>query len=344
MKLILWRPRIVWPTAVRVEPIWLLVAMFQWPAAATAGESREAGIILLDMSKADDRIDTTELVEALRLRLPRWRVETPGSDQGVEVTCPENAADHYVLRIVSTSQRRLLATLEGCGDGATLLRERVDGGPSEQESLRQIAVLVPMVLDVAESDGAREPVAEKTARERPVGTLGLAPGLTVAPRQEAVVFTGGADMGVLLVNGLAFRVGVHGSSSYVGVTDKKNLDAEEQVQVQVTDVAFALRALYRFDIGRRWFVALGLGLRYTYSVVRDISEQKFEIEETHPTARGAGVAIVGGGVMFHRLLSVFFEIVPAVSFGPRVYTARGSEAVNLGYGTVGFALGIRFYL
>lgn len=326
-------------------------ALFAGLGSTTAmAEGRPGkGVILLDMSVAQEGIDTVKVMDALALRLPGWSVRMGAPSPSGEVPCPASPEDAFLLRFISTSRNRLVVELESCEDRSLLFRERISGDKEIAESSRRVAVLVPLALEVEEEapTAAKAPPVSPPGlfdRSRPVVTLGLAPGLTLAPSAGKAVFLGALDLGVLLVNGVAIRFAVDASSPYRGITDKKNLDAEEEVEVGVTDVAFRLLCLYRFELGNRWVVSLGLGLRYTQDIVRDLAENKYEIEESSVWSRGAGVAAIGAGVMIRRWFALFLDILPAVSFGRRTYKARGSEAIDLGYGTVGLTLGARFYL
>jgi hypothetical protein len=236
-----------------------------------------------------------------------------------------------------------------CAEGAILISEPLDDSASPEDALRRAAVLVPMALEVEPSpDAPTKDAPGKTedqnplTRRRTVGTLGLLPGTTIAPKNRDAVFTGTTDVGVLFLNGLWIKGGADLSSRHTGLAVKKN--EEEGTEVGVTDFAFWLGLSYRPDWGRRFYAELGLAGKYTHAVTKDLTENKHNVEETDPAARGSVLAALGVGVVMVRFFALVFKVSPAVSFGERAYKLRGEEAVNLGRASLGISVGAQFFL
>jgi hypothetical protein len=315
----------------------------------SAAEALTPGVVWVDMTRANPKYRRRDFEKALRLRLPGWDVrEAPPRDQG-PICRGTRFRDASVLLWSDGGHTRL--EVVGCADGSTRLEETIDDGAPTEDALRQAAALVRMAL-AAQPEKAPPPGPQKTAeplprghfdRTRVMATLGLAPGLTAAPTAGRVVFTGSVDIGVLFINDIWVAFGADLSTSYAGKAVKKNQTPSEGTEVGVTDFGFWLGLSYRFDLGERWYIDAGLAGRYTHSAVRDRSEDKYEVTEETPSARGSVVGIARAGVMLTRFLAVFIALEPAVSFGRRIYKVRGEEAVNLGLATIGAGLGGVFF-
>ncbi len=311
------------------------------PMSAHGQDTVSKRTVWVEMNSISGAYTVEAAREALSLRLIDRRIAAATSAS--PAPCSPQAPDDMWVRFTELQNGALALEVRACATGDIRLEDTVPPGETETDTLRNAAVAATVALDTAprpaEDKGTSAPEAEQNKAavdvpSRPSALIVLAPGAALTFKGNAM-FAGFVELGVALPNRIAVTAGADFATRQRGTAVKKNQDPAEGTEVGVTDFGFRLGVSYRFDFASHWFFSPGIGLRYTHSLVENLSADKFTVDEGNPAARASAFLTLEIGRRLLRFFTVSLRLTPSITFGERRYEVRGEEAVNMGFGTVG---------
>lgn len=327
------------------RPIFALVLSAFVLCSPGTSAAAQPKVLWVEMEAAPQNFVAEDFMDALRLRLPDWKVQAVADGEG-KVPCSDESASAYVVRVVSDGIDEAAILVISCVSDEEILSETLPKELAQEDRYRRGAVLTGMALDMV---GGKEPVrAEQSSnglglsiggesqKSRPVATLGGAPTLTVIPANSKALFSGVFEGGVQLPGGLWPRFGAKLSTRVRGETPKGD-------RAELLDRSFWLGVGYRFNIDRRWFIVPGLFFNYIHSKFEYIGEGSFKVSEESLLGRFGLRMTALAGYQLGSVVALFIEVAPSVSFAERQYEIRGREAFSMGLVNLDFALGVWGY-
>ena len=339
----------------------VLVTLFIFTISAfsdAAQADAEKGTIWVDMTVPRRESDVDNVINALVLRLPSWSIARIPDAVSFSRLCENVGEGKGYLMKLADKDGTLHVAMFGCNEEAPLWEENIGDDVDSEGAFRRTAVLAGLTVEggdeaVSKPDEAirddkvedEKIIVNESTKLRKIGlTVAAVPGLTVAPKRGDVVFTGQLNGGAVLNRTIWLELGVLVSAPVRGEADKNSNDAANDISISVQETAFEVSFKYRLVWGDKWWSAIGLGLSYSHFVKRDLADDKFAIEEQVPAARGAVLPALAVCYAPFRFLSVLLSVSLQVSFGPRTFTIRGEDAVDLGTLRAMAGLGLVFFL
>ncbi len=285
---------------------------------------------LLVATEGETWFTRDDIINALKLRLPGWTVESTSRPRVSMI--PQGDGSEFVAYVEQKGLQGALVTLVSRKTQKVLLEEplRDDGNPEDE--LRRAAALISIALELAAETPKDAPAEAASLPLRPM--LSVIGGISFDTIDSAMVSQLVIEGGALYRDRLLLSAGLGLTSAFEGENPLGQL-------AEVTDFKLRVGTGYRFLKHLRWIADFVAALQYTHPFTKNLSSSQPVLERSLASrfsVRPAGRL----GLKLVRGVFLVIEAGATASFQRRLYEIGGSAALDLGYVIIDFSGGAHF--